>query len=517
MLRKIVCIGQTCIDITTDMYSAVGAFDPNGARIGASAIRFSLGGDATNVAIALRKLGAPAQLISRVSDDIIGDCMPTPLQHYDVDVSQVLRGAQTKTATQIFRFRDRERTLFIDTRDYVPYKVPLNAVSKGDIVAPCSFCKSLCDPPVQTQQITSEAKKRGGIICAATYTALNHPDFYEYRSALKNVDYFFPNIEEALQYTNTKPPEDACHVLQSWGVQKSLLLQKAKNGLSDTPPEWFSSYGHHTVSWPMLLQRGFGGIRTSMQDRLVQDELSIEQLAFYQNGIIVCNAYECYATRYATLARELAQTAVSETRRSELLQMAENLDHVPMQPARTFHEALQAIWLVQLVHSNVCGARDYAFGRMDQHLLPYYEADITAGRLNHGSVLELIESFFVKINEIIGYCVYNHHPKRSLCNHSLQYIYISGTDDAGNDATNALSYLFLEACSEIQMQQPTLYIHYHDHIDRVFLRKAIAVTREGRGDPCYYNDAKVIEALINTDVITSEDARHFTHYGCNQH
>ena len=65
------------------------------------------------------------------------------------------------------------------------------------------------------------------------------------------------------------------------------------------------------------------------------------------------------------------------------------------------------------------------------------------------------------------------------------------------------------------MQQPTLYIHYHEQINRDFLHKAVAVTREGRGDPCYYNDAKVVEALINTDVVTPEDARHFTHYGCN--
>lgn len=301
-----------------------------------------------------------------------------------------------------------------------------------------------------------------------------------------------------------------------WGNSfDSLLLQKSEEWVERYAPEWFVSYGHHTESWPLLLQKGFGGIRAFMQERLEHDDLNADQRVFYENGVIICNAYECYAARYAALARTLAQSAPTEQRRAELQQIAENLDRVPMQPARTFYEALQAVWLVQMINSNVCGARDYAFGRMDQYLLPYYEADLAAGRLDHDRALELIESFYVKINEIIGYCVYNYHPKRSLCNHSLQYIYISGTDDAGHDATNALSYLFLEACAEVRMQQPTLYIHYHEQINRDFLHKAVAVTREGRGDPCYYNDAKIVEALINTDVVTPEDARHFTHYGCN--
>lgn len=301
-----------------------------------------------------------------------------------------------------------------------------------------------------------------------------------------------------------------------WGNSfESLQLQKSEEWVERYAPEWFASYGHHTVSFPMLLKKGFGGIRDFMEERLCDSGIQEEQRTFYQNGKIICDAYECYARRYAQLAQKMAEHEQNETRKQELLQIAMNFERVPMNPAMTFYEALQSIWLVQMIHSNVCGARDYAFGRIDQYLYPYYKADLEAGRLDKEGALELIESFYIKINEIIGYCVYDYHPKRSLCNHSLQYIYLSGTDDDGNDVTNELSWLFLKASEELMLQQPTIYIHYHRNMDRKFLREAVAVTMQGRGDPAYYNDQKVIEALVSTDVVELKDARRFTHYGCN--
>lgn len=324
-----------------------------------------------------------------------------------------------------------------------------------------------------------------------------------------------PSDEEmALYYEVIERPGNKNDM--QWGFSfESLGLQVSEEWVDRYAPEWFASYGHHTVAFPVMLEKGFNGIRAFIEERLASAGLTAEQRDFYENGLITCGAYARLAERYAARARELAEVARDSRRKAELLRIAENFDHVPMEPPRSFYEALQSVWLVQLVHSNICGARDYAFGRMDQYLYPFYKADIESGRLSEQNALELIESFFIKINEIIGYCVYNYQPKRSLCNHSLQYIYLSGCDDEGRDATNELSYLFLTASEELKLQQPTLYVHYYDGIDRDFLHRAVEVTRQGRGDPAYYNDPKVIEALVNTGVVTPEDAKHFTHYGCN--
>ena len=229
MSKKIICIGQTCVDVTTDAGDVSGAFGPEGARIGVSAIRLSLGGDATNVAIALRKLDCPAQLISRVGDDVVGACLLTALGHYGIDTSQTLRGPQSKVATQIFRFEDRERTLFIDSRDYAAYEIPMDSVCAGDIVALCSLLQEPLRDPDQVRRVAAEAKKRGATVCADAYTVRDQLDFSVYRSAFEQFDYFFPNDEEAMRYTGTDSPEAACRVLRSWGV-KNVVMKLGKDG-----------------------------------------------------------------------------------------------------------------------------------------------------------------------------------------------------------------------------------------------------------------------------------------------
>lgn len=229
MLRKIVCIGQTCVDVTTDAGDMTGAFGPDGARINVPAIRLSLGGDATNVAIALRKLGCPAQLISCIGDDVVGECLLTALRHYSIDTSQILRGPQSKTAMQIFRFEDRARTLFIDAHDYASYEIPLDSVCPGDIVALCSLLQEPLRDPAQVQHVASAAKARSAIVCADAYTVRDQLDFSIYRDAFAYFDYFFPNDEEAMRYTRATSPEEACRVLLSWGV-KNVVMKLGKDG-----------------------------------------------------------------------------------------------------------------------------------------------------------------------------------------------------------------------------------------------------------------------------------------------
>ena len=278
-------------------------------------------------------------------------------------------------------------------------------------------------------------------------------------------------------------------------------------------PEWFTSNGHLTPHYESLLKKGIGGIREEIQEKL-KGALSQSQRDFYENGIICCDAVEKYAQRVAAHARLRAAQSAGSSEEEDYRTVAAVLERVPMQPANSFHEALQSIWLIHMILSNVCGARDYAFGPMGRYLFPYYQTDRERGVLTDARALELIESFFIKINEIIGYCVYNYNPKRSLCNHSVQYVYVSGHDDAGKDVTNPLSYLLLKAHEELKLQQPTLYIHYNEDIDPQFLCRAVEVVKQGRGDPAFYNDRVVIHAL-ETLGIPHEDAVHFSHFGCN--
>jgi formate C-acetyltransferase len=139
---------------------------------------------------------------------------------------------------------------------------------------------------------------------------------------------------------------------------------------------------------------------------------------------------------------------------------------------------------------------------------------VDKGVLTRGDAEEMIECLFIKTNEIIGYGWESYHPKRVLCVNSLQYMMLSGIDADGNDTTNEISRIALNAVASLKLKQPTVNIRYHKNIDPAFFERACEVTASGLGYPSYFNDETVITALINNGV-ARDIAVDYAHYGCN--
>ncbi len=280
-------------------------------------------------------------------------------------------------------------------------------------------------------------------------------------------------------------------------------------------PSWFQSDGHLTISWERLLADGLHGIRERAESRLAEidgdDGVSRSQRDFLEGAILCCEAIETYADRYAAAATRLADDEANPERKVELKGISEVCRRVPAHPARTLHEAVQSIWLVDLVLHTVVGARDFALGRMDQFLFPFHEADLEAGRTTPEAAQELIECLFVKCNEIIGYADQANARKRSLCQDSVQYAVLGGVTPEGRDATNALSTICLRA-GYLKLKQPTIKIRYFEGIDEGFWREACKLVRAG-GSVGIYNDGVEIPAFLSVGV-DLEDARDYVHYGC---
>ena len=81
------------------------------------------------------------------------------------------------------------------------------------------------------------------------------------------------------------------------------------------------------------------------------------------------------AKKYAQECRKLKAEAPSAERAAELEQMAKNLEQVPWEPAETFWQGVQAIWLT---HMLIMSEESYpgpgiSFGRTDQHLWELYK------------------------------------------------------------------------------------------------------------------------------------------------
>ncbi|MCK5821815.1 MAG: formate C-acetyltransferase/glycerol dehydratase family glycyl radical enzyme, partial [Bacteroidales bacterium] len=114
---------------------------------------------------------------------------------------------------------------------------------------------------------------------------------------------------------------------------------------------------------------------------------------------IACDASIVFAERHAELAEEMATTEKNDTRKAELLKIAEVCRWVPANAPRTFHEAIQMYWFVHLgTITELNGWDAMNPGHFDQHLTPFFEREIAAGTLNRDEGKELLSCFWIKVN-----------------------------------------------------------------------------------------------------------------------
>ena len=300
-------------------------------------------------------------------------------------------------------------------------------------------------------------------------------------------------------------------------------------------PSWFNTFGHLTVSWETLLRKGMSGIMETARQTaagieaatgkaLDQDLERRKKLEFLEAVTLSCDAVIKFAERYVDTLNSLAESEEDETKKTEFLKTRDILKRVPAYPASTFREALQSVWFLDLIMHQVCGARDYTPGRMDQYLYQYYKHDIEHGVISRDEAIELLQNFFIHTVEISGLTDHTHGSgmynytttvagKRSLCVDSVQYLVLAGQTPRGKDAVNQLSSVMLDAIDEIRTKSPTVIIRYHEGIDRDFWLKACDMMARSFNNIGIYNDKTVIKAFAENGVKPA-DAINYSHYGC---
>ncbi|MBQ2718557.1 MAG: glycyl radical protein [Clostridia bacterium] len=279
---------------------------------------------------------------------------------------------------------------------------------------------------------------------------------------------------------------------------------------------FYNGVGHVTVHYDWVLKDGFLGIRHRAEEALsalsVSDGDYCKRSEFLRAVIISCDAVITYAGRYAALAEEKAKAERDATRRAELTKIAEVCRRVPANGARSFYEACQAVWFVQLVLQIESSGHSISPGRYDQYMYPYYEADLRAGKITSEAAQELIDCFWVKLNDMnkcrdaasaIGFAGYG----------MFQNLIVGGQDAEGRDATNALSFMCLEASMHVPLPQPSLSVRVWNGTPDAFMMKAAELMRTGIGLPAYYNDEVIIPALMSRGA-TLPEARGYNIIGC---
>ncbi len=268
--------------------------------------------------------------------------------------------------------------------------------------------------------------------------------------------------------------------------------------------------GHMLVNHQRVLERGLlavaeeaGEKRRAATDRARRD--------FYEAAEIAGRAVIAWADRYADEAQRQADSA-TDSRRDELLAIAEGCRRVPAQPPRTFQEALQSVLFMHYATQIESWESAISLGRMDQFLYPPFSADMEAGRLSRESALELLACFYIKLSHSIPLFDADVTLAFSGLSNFANTV-IGGVDSDGNDATNELSYLMLEAMQRVRTPQPNFGVRLHKEAPREFRDVIVQAVADGIGNLQLFGDEGITASLTNRGVLL-QDARDYGIVGC---
>ncbi len=255
--------------------------------------------------------------------------------------------------------------------------------------------------------------------------------------------------------------------------------------------------GGGNLNYPRVYNEGLASIIKEVEERQAALDMRLpnaSKIYFYEACLITLKAVIRLAHRYAELAREMAAKEKNETRKAELIAIAETCEWVPEHPARNLREAMQCHFLCHIcaeIEQVGCG---YSEAYLGQNFEPFYQRDKAAGLIGPDEATFMLKNLFIKLNEV-GY----YYGKQVALANSAdlgQSISLGGFTEDGEDATAEMDYLILDAANYLHLPQPPLTCVYTDKMSGKFLEKVLDVIGTGIGMPQFVNgEVMMIRAL----------------------
>lgn len=322
-------------------------------------------------------------------------------------------------------------------------------------------------------------------------------------------------ILETLKYWEGKSMEDLAGEVMPEKIRElekdDIICVGLENGVS----------GETTCDHEKILAIGLKGYmdecRKNIESHIPQTMEEQAKVDFWKACIIQCEGLITYANRMADCAEKMAQDEKDEKRRKELLTIAENCRRVPEYPPETFQQAVQAVWFVHVYfHIEVCTTA-CGFGRFDQYMWPFYKKDVLEEKnITEEEALEIIECLYLKTCEV--YEVRDSWYATAFAGYPMwQTLVVGGQTPDGEDATNDLSYLCLEAASDLKIKQPVMALRIWEKTPEDLFRYGCEMIQDGQANPGFFNDDVAMKiSLEKGRGSTVEEARDWTIVGCIQ-
>lgn len=343
--------------------------------------------------------------------------------------------------------------------------------------------------------------------CQMAHPVALHPEFWHWSLPERRAWF---NREVMVRYLPKEILPGDLLVGARFNVQTSACLNErearerdrmvmGRNGVREAV-FWFHNHGygnagatggHLIPDYARVIREGWKAIYKELEHfyaKLSEEDKRGPKGAQLRAMMIAATMPRDLAAEYSRECERLAQEETDPTRQRELLQMAKNLQRVPWEPAQTFWEAVQALWLTHMLvmaDENYPGPGD-SFGRIDQYLYPLWEKSLSEG-MDREFGKEVLKCFWVHCNTAYDGMI------RTGGNQGItagfgQLITLSGMGPGGRDMTNDLSYAILEVIDEMSpILEPKPNVRLHRGTPEALLDKVVDMIASSQGAPFLLN------------------------------
>lgn len=264
----------------------------------------------------------------------------------------------------------------------------------------------------------------------------------------------------------------------------------------------YATIGNLTVDYSRILSKGIIGLQKEIKAKINSENLKKSDKTFLKYLSEVLESIIVLRNRQL---QHLEKVRNGNPENHHIKNLVEIFKQVPLHPAQTFQEALQSfLFINSLIWMD--GGYLVGLGRLDQLFYPFLKKDLDNG-LKIEEANDLIKGFLKSINK------YYEYKSNDLLGDTGQVIVLGGKNHDGTDATNQLTFMFMDALKELKLPDPKIVLRVHDGTTEELWETAFKCLEEGLGYPLFSNDEVLINSLTDFGY-REEDSYDYTTSAC---
>lgn len=299
----------------------------------------------------------------------------------------------------------------------------------------------------------------------------------------------------------------------------------------------YSSTGHNVPNYNKVLKNGVGGLIKIAQEGF--DNADKSNKDFYQSTLWALQGLQSFILNYAIIAEKLAsQTAKTSVKEKQnYIEIAKRMNKLAYKKPHGLLECIQLIFITNCALHQT--GEPMSIGRLDQYLIKPYLADIKSGKLTKTQAQEIIDSFWLKMDETVlynrqhmqDYLTYGtgavfysagNFPQGSALNQWVQQVTIGGylpnASKTPKDGCNEITLMCLRSARRLPLNSPCLSLRVNNKMDqpihKEILEESAKAIMSGGSHPILINDDKLVKGLVDSGPMKLADARNYVCDGC---